>query len=228
MSSRRSGSSTGCWLIALILVAISAVFAWMYYDSLPDPEPVVEAPPPPPTDPHDGLDPLAGNFPVTLDEAESAAAPARTGSAPARTSSSGSSSTSSRNRYPSLSSWQSGASGYERVIEEHTRRNNAPLAVFFYTEWCGYCRHMNAELLSSSEVTDYFGTIRKVRINPDDGEREKAIANEWNVKGYPSFFMLAPGSTSRRKIHPYSSVNGEQTVMSPESFVQSCKNAVGD
>lgn len=227
MASGNSRSSAGCWVIALILVAITAVFVWMYLDSVPEPEPVVQAPPPPPPDPYDGLDPLAGNFKVTLDDEEPEAVAVRTGAAPAGTSSSGTAA-SSRNRYPSMSSWQSGASGYERVMAEHTRQDDAPLAVFFYTEWCGYCRHMNAEILSSSEVGDYFGTIRKVKINPDNGDKERAIANEWNVRGYPSFFMLAPGSTSRRKIHPYSTVNGEQTAMSPETFVQSCKSVVGD
>ena len=83
------------------------------------------------------------------------------------------------------------------------------------------------ELLAAGEARDYFGDITAVRINPDDGDEEKGIAEEWGVRGYPSFFILPEGSTRGSKVHPYKRSGDERTAMSPEAFVQSCRNLGG-
>ena len=49
--------------------------------------------------------------------------------------------------------WRDGIGNYEKakqLAEEH----NAPLMVYVYTDWCGYCRKFQNELLYSPQYRD--------------------------------------------------------------------------
>lgn len=97
--------------------------------------------------------------------------------------------------------------------------------VYFYTDWCPYCRRMDKELIASSEVGAYLGDIVAVRINPERGDEERALEKQFGASGYPSFFVVAPGSAEPKKIYPYRK-DGEQWVsMTPAEFVQACQKA---
>jgi len=119
-------------------------------------------------------------------------------------------------------SWYEGASGFERGIEEAQREGKA-LAVYFYTDWCPYCRELERDLLSRAKVEDFLKYLVKIRVNPENGRRERLLANEYGVKGYPSFFIQsAPGATPR-KIRR----SDRDGLKSPEDFVATLEKAVG-
>ena len=118
--------------------------------------------------------------------------------------------------------WYEGASGFERGIEE-AQREGKPLAVYFYTDWCPYCRELERDLLSRAKVEDFLKYLVKIRVNPENGRRERLLANEYGVKGYPSFFIQsAPGATPR-KIRR----SDRDGLKSPEEFVATLERAAG-
>src|SRR5262245_49749996 len=103
---------------------------------------------------------------------------------------------------PVTTSWFSGAAGYAQA-EREQQDTGAPLAVYFYTDWCGYCKRLERNILASREVEDYFSSsVIRVRINPEEGPAEEALGKRYGITGYPSFFMI--GSSGRqKKITPY-------------------------
>ena len=45
--------------------------------------------------------------------------------------------------------WLNGASGYARALELQ-RELKVPLIVYFYADWCPFCRRLDSEVWSSS------------------------------------------------------------------------------
>ena len=113
-------------------------------------------------------------------------------------------------------SWYKGAGGYSEAKKKR-RRTGRAMAVYFYTDWCGYCKKFEKNILPSSKVRQCLSKVIKVRINPEKGARERKIANAYGVAGYPSFFLIKAGSNARRKLH---------SLFSPKAFVQACESAV--
>ncbi len=116
--------------------------------------------------------------------------------------------------------WHVGASGYQRGIEE-AQREGRPMAVYFYTDWCPYCRELESELLSRAKVEEFLKYLVKIKINPDRGTRERSLANQYGVRGYPSFFVQSAPSARPQKIRR-SNRNG---LKSPEEFVDTLEQA---
>ena len=80
--------------------------------------------------------------------------------------------------------WLYGAAGYARAVELQ-RQLNVPLVVYFYTDWCPYCRSLDNQYLPATPVQDYLQGVVKVRINPEHGVTERALAKRFNVSAYP-------------------------------------------
>ena len=116
--------------------------------------------------------------------------------------------------------WYEGASGFVRGVEE-ARTEGKPLAVYFYTDWCPYCRELESELLSRAKVEDSLKYLVKIRINPERGARERAIADRYGVQGYPSFFVQP--SPQARPLKMRRTV-GDRLLM-PEEFVANLEAA---
>jgi tetratricopeptide (TPR) repeat protein len=93
-------------------------------------------------------------------------------------------------RWPVSSSWHEGAGGYSDAQQEQ-ERSKAPMVVYFRTDWCPYCRQLEEGLLNDATVERYFrNELVKVRINPEDGPEERAVADRYGVSGYPSVFVV--------------------------------------
>jgi thiol:disulfide interchange protein len=120
-------------------------------------------------------------------------------------------------------SWYAGAGGYERAVAEQ-RASGAPMAVYFYVDWCPYCARMGREILPAREVRQFLDGVVKVRVNPESGAAEAALAEEFGVRGFPSFFVVPQvGGVDRAKVHPFKR-DGDLT---PSEFVEECRRALG-
>lgn len=123
---------------------------------------------------------------------------------------------------PSVSrDWHRGADGYERAEQERLQ-SGAPMLVYFHTDWCGYCRELERELLGTSEVERYLETrMIKVRVNPETGDAERALGDRFEIDGYPSLFVLGPDAAPE-EITAYARGGGRRSeLMTPGRFVRS-------
>lgn len=126
---------------------------------------------------------------------------------------------------PSLSPiWYRGADGYEKAKQER-ETFQVPLIVYFYTDWCGYCRQLDRDILATEEVSQFMATVAKVRINPEAGADEHTLAQQYGVTGYPSIFVIPPDKDTRQRINPFMPAGDGWVVLQPDQFVVLCKAA---
>lgn len=121
------------------------------------------------------------------------------------------------------SRWYQGAKGYEQAKAEAEARN-LPLAVYFYTDWCPYCRSFQSNLLDASAVDDYLGGIVKVRINPEKGGA--ALAKQYGITGYPTFFLQARVQDKPERLSPWIQERRSSRLRTPAEFIAACKERV--
>jgi len=113
-------------------------------------------------------------------------------------------------------SWYQGAYGYEQAIEEY-KRTNKPMVVYMSVPWCPYCRKFEKEVLSSPLVQNMLKDKIKVTLNPESGSRENAIAFQYGIRGFPSFFLHPPQPASAVQLY---------TGVTPEQFVDFFKQVL--
>lgn len=98
--------------------------------------------------------------------------------------------------------WFYGGAGYTRAVELQ-KELNVPLVVYFYTDWCSYCRTLDNQYLPSAPVQDYLRGVVKVRINAEQGFAERALAKRYGVSGYPSFFVMRNPTARPVNVSPF-------------------------
>jgi thiol:disulfide interchange protein len=113
--------------------------------------------------------------------------------------------------------WYRGASGYDQAIQEY-KRTNKPMVVYMTVTWCPYCRKFEKEVLSSPWVQNMLEDKIRVTINPESGSRENAIAFQYGVRGFPSFFLHPPQPAGAVQLY---------TGVTPEQFVDFFKQVLG-
>jgi thiol-disulfide isomerase/thioredoxin len=119
---------------------------------------------------------------------------------------------------PNNEGWLYGAAGYDRAVELQ-QKLNVPLVVYFYADWCPYCRTLDSQYLPSAPVQDYLGRVVKVRINPEQGLAERALAKRFGVAGYPSFFVMRDSAARPVNVQPFRKVSN----MTPTQFANACR-----
>ena len=117
--------------------------------------------------------------------------------------------------------WLHDASGYARALKLH-QESKVPLVVYFYTDWCPYCNDLDSEYLTHPAVEAYLRGVVKVRINPEHGPAERAIANGFGVTGYPRFYVIRNLSSPLKNLQPFR--KGGKTL-TPEQFAMACQQA---
>lgn len=117
----------------------------------------------------------------------------------------------------SANAWQSKASGYEEIYQG-AKQEAKPFLLLFHVDWCGYCKKLQAELLDNSKVRQFISSYYRVKINPENGEKENLIAMKYGVSGYPNFRVVFPDGGSVR-VHPFK--NGR--IYTPDEFIAELK-----
>ena len=118
----------------------------------------------------------------------------------------------------SLRQWHENATGYQQALQEQSR-SGKPLALFFHTDWCANCKQLRKEVLVSAPFNQFLPNVIPVKIDPESGPSEKAIADQFGVVGYPTFLLV---STNPRRIVPVT----RTSHVKPEEFVQACRKAL--
>ena len=99
------------------------------------------------------------------------------------------------------SKWYTEASSFEQ-IEKAAKDRNKPYIFFVYTDWCGFCKKMNKKYLTNPDIQQILSKYYRIKINPDNGEEEQALAQKKGVIGYPDFRIVHPDGRAI-KIHPF-------------------------
>ena len=120
--------------------------------------------------------------------------------------------------------WYEGPDGYEAADGLHRTQHDA-IIVYFYTDWCPYCKKLDRDLLPAPEMREFLKSVIKVRINPENGERELALARKFDVHGFPSVFVVPRESDMQTKVYPFKRIGGTFQALSPADFAQACKRA---
>jgi thiol-disulfide isomerase/thioredoxin len=87
-------------------------------------------------------------------------------------------------------SWSEGARGFRSASNEQ-RASGCAMLLYFGTEWCPYCKQFDRAILSDSGVNAAIAPAVKVRIDPDKGDDERALAAKFGVHGYPTLLLVA-------------------------------------
>lgn len=118
--------------------------------------------------------------------------------------------------------WYSGAHEYPKA-EAEQRNLRVPLVVYFYTDWCRYCKKFEQDLLKSAEVSQFMNSVIKVRVNPEVGPDDQALADRYGVTRYPSIFVVDPKIGMPRKVYTFKQVGGVAVALEPSEFVRACQ-----
>jgi len=106
--------------------------------------------------------------------------------------------------------WYDGADGYAKALAEY-EKTNKPMAVYINVTWCPYCRKFEKDILSNEKVQAFMKDVIKVKLNPESGRREMAIAFQYGVMGYPSFYVHPPQPSGTVRLY---------TGISPQQFIE--------
>ncbi len=83
--------------------------------------------------------------------------------------------------------WYSGARGYQQALVE-SERTGAPVLVYFYADWCRFCKKLDREYFDQAEFSTHLLPVIKVRVNPERSQANRELAVQYQVPGYPLLF----------------------------------------
>jgi thioredoxin-related protein len=78
---------------------------------------------------------------------------------------------------------------FENAVK-YAKENNKPLFVKTYTEWCGWCKRMDANTLGDAEVIAYLNAnFVTVKMDAEKGEGP-AFSQKYDAKRYPTILFF--------------------------------------
>jgi thioredoxin-related protein len=82
------------------------------------------------------------------------------------------------------------------LADEHSdalkkaKAENKPSLLYFYSNYCTYCEAMERDVLSQKDVKKSLATdVVFLKINVDE---KREISAKYNVRGYPTTYLLDP------------------------------------
>lgn len=122
-----------------------------------------------------------------------------------------------RARQAPLDGWYEGANGLERALDEQ-KVNGRPVLLYFHTEWCGWCKRLEADVFRTSTFSDRFPSVLKVRVNPEESRSNAEVARRYPPRGYPTVYVIAHGE-ARGPIVGY---------LASDDYIATLRNILGD
>lgn len=124
-----------------------------------------------------------------------------------------------------VKAWRSGAAAFKTA--QRMQGANKGILLYFYADWCPYCRALEKDVLNSRVFEQYARSIVTVRIEAEQGSEQRALAEEYRVTGYPTLLAFVPGAQQPKRLRASKMVDGESVSMTPEEFVAACQEVLG-
>lgn len=115
-----------------------------------------------------------------------------------------------------LSDWPKDAQ-YPKIVRKASA-DESPLIVYFYTDWCSYCKRLNKEYLSTKNFKELSLELHKIQINPEKSSKAHSLfKSKYRGTGYPTIIVSVPGiSEEFLQLQPFL----KQGNLSPSEYVK--------
>ena len=97
---------------------------------------------------------------------------------------------------------------------EEAQKTGKPVMVDFYTEWCGWCKKLDADTYSNSTVQKLAQEFINVKI---DGDKNENLIVKYRVTGYPTIMFFDSGGNILMKNPGY---------LGPDDFARTMKGVL--
>ena len=85
--------------------------------------------------------------------------------------------------------WQSYEAGIQKIKEQKKKG-----FLHFYTDWCRYCKIMNAQTFTDPKIIAYLNdNFIPIRVN---AEKQRNVASKYGVNRFPNTWFLSEDSSS--------------------------------
>ena len=112
---------------------------------------------------------------------------------------------------------------FEKGMAE-AKKTNKKLLVDVYTDWCGWCKRMDAETYANSVVSGYLGEkYVVVKLNAESSDKqsykgrqytEQQLAGEFGVTGYPTTLFFTADGKPITGLPGYADADNFKTILS--------------
>jgi len=99
---------------------------------------------------------------------------------------------------------------YATALAQAKARNQMVVA-YLHTDWCMYCKKMEAETFPSDQVKSAAGRYVWLKLNPEKDQDGARLRQRYGVSGYPTILMLDGNGVRLDQVDGF---------MPPETFVQ--------
>jgi len=84
---------------------------------------------------------------------------------------------------------------------DRARSENRFVMVDVYTDWCGWCKKLDAETFGDLRVAEALKDTISIRVNAEKGG--EAVAEKYGVRGFPTVLFLSGSGDVVRKVEGY-------------------------
>lgn len=116
------------------------------------------------------------------------------------------------------STWLKDNNGYS-IASDAGVAENAPVLIYGYTDWCGYCKKLDAMYFSDYKVNNVLTKFIKVKLNPEHSAKDKQLFNSLNGTGYPTLFVKYPNQAPQKIRLPSFKAGDASTPAAKEQFI---------
>lgn len=100
----------------------------------------------------------------------------------------------------------------KEFVNKNTDNNNATI-IYFYTEWCPYCKKSRPEWNSFKELVDLQSFKETLTLKEVDCDKNPEIADNYKIEGYPTIKLIYNG-----EVYDYDAKPESKTLL---QFVES-------
>ncbi len=89
------------------------------------------------------------------------------------------------------------------------KENNKKTFLYFYADWCTYCRKVENSVFTDEEIVRYLNShFISAQVN---GDNRKEVVSDYDIRGYPTFWFLGEDSSKLNYLPGY--VSKDQFLM---------------